>query len=174
VESAPGFHPIPALRRGDQLMEMRAIVAILACSATLSVATADAQSMPGSLLRLKPNSSLRIESSSLERSEGRLLRAADDTLFLTDQGAETAMPMKDLHVVWERGASTKTGAIVGGVIGGIGLLLLDAGGPALSQDQSGGGEENQPVVAFVLGAAGGALIGALIGTAIPRWHQRYP
>lgn len=153
---------------------MRTIRTGLAVCAVLLSSHAHAEGMPGTLLRLKPNSSLRIETASLQRVEGRFLRTSGDTLVMTSGGAETSAPLSDLHAVWQRGKSTKTGAIVGGVIGCLGLLLLDASGPALSQDQSGGGDEGDPVAAFFIGAAGGALVGARIGTAILKWHHRYP
>lgn len=151
-------------------MVNRAIVAFLACSSILLVSRAYAQPMPESLLRLKPSANLRVETTSHQKIEGRFLRATGDTLFLSAQGAETAVPLRELHGLWKRGRATKTGAIVVGAIVGIGFGVIAAGGGLNPDTRSNG----SPVAAFIVGAAAGSLVGALIGAAIPKWHRRYP
>lgn len=148
------------------------IVAFLACSSILLVSRGYAQHMPESLLRLKPGTTLRVETTSLTRIEGRLLRTTGDTLFLSAQGSETVVPLPDLHVLWHRGRATKTGAIVGGLVGAVGLSILFQALSGLSDEPGAGGS---PVLwGVALGGAGGALVGGVIGAAIPKWHRRYP
>lgn len=148
------------------------IVAFLACSGISLVSRGYAQHMPESLLRLKPGATLRVETTSLTRIDGRLLRATGDTLFLSAQGSEAVVPLSDLHALWQRGRATKTGAIVGGVVGAVGLTILFEALSGLSEEPSSSGSTVFWGVA--LGGAGGALVGGVIGAAIPRWHRRYP
>src|SRR5438093_7192585 len=113
----------PVLAIGG-LVVKRAIVTFLAFTSMSVVSRAYAQLMPESLLRLKPSANLRVETTSHQKIEGRFLRATGDTLFLSAQGAETVVPLRELHCVWRRGRATKTGAIFGGLVGAIGLSVL--------------------------------------------------
>lgn len=153
-------------------MVKHTIVAFLACSLIILVSPAYAEPVPESLLRLKPSANLRIETSSLKRIDGRLLRATGDTLFLFAQGSEAAMPLRDVRVLWKRGRAVKTGAIVGAVVGAIGLSMLVAA--IVSIGESGNPGTGDYVLVGVAGAVGGGLVGGLIGAAIPKWHRRYP
>jgi len=153
-------------------MVKHTIVALLACSSILLVSTACAESMPESLLRLKPSANLRIETASLKRIDGRFLRATSDTLFLSAQGSEAAMPLRDVRVLWQRGRAVKTGAIVGFVVGAIGTSALFSAISGLGED---GNNHGSPVVwGIALGGAGGIVVGGLVGAAIPKWHRRFP
>ena len=92
----------------------------------LAVSPAYADSLPETVLRLKPDATVRVEFLSLNRIEGRFLHATTDTLFLSADSAEVSAPLQDIHGMWQRGRATKTGALIGGVVGGIGLAFIAA------------------------------------------------
>jgi hypothetical protein len=127
--------------------------------------------MPESILRLKPSATLRVETASLGRIQGRLLRATPDTLFMSRPDAEVGVPLHEVRVVSQRGHATVIGAVIGGVIGGVGLGLVASALDSISDDSANSGST---AGAVALGAAGGAVVGGLIGTAIPTWRHRYP
>lgn len=75
-----------------------------------------------------------------------------------------------------RGGSAGTGAVIGLAVGGLGLGLL-----ARSTGQScTPGSDNCVTkgdlfgAGLLLGSLGGAVIGALIGSAVPSWHLLRP
>ncbi len=82
----------------------------------------------------------------------------------------------DIDKLWVRGRATKTGAIIGGIVGllagvGYGLLL----GEVICNNEDCNADTGTVVAALGLGGAlAGAGGGALIGAAIPKWHLRFP
>lgn len=151
-------------------------LALLFCAAILAVPCARAQTAPDSLLRLKPGTTVRVETLALLKFDSALLRATGDTLVVAGApGQQTNLPLRDLNAVWKRGRATKTGAVIGGIVGAVGLGILGAfvGGIAEGEgaDTTAG---SGAVYGAIGGAAGGALVGALIGSAIPKWHRCYP
>jgi len=151
----------------------RTITGLLACALIAPVSGGYAQRIPDSLLRLKVGATLRVETASRGRIDGRLIRTAGDTLFLSAQQPEMVVAMPDLRGLWERGRATKTGALAGGLIGAAGMGTVGGvfcGGIDGTCNNRGG----NIVLGAVIGAAGGALIGGVIGAAIPKWHRRYP
>ncbi len=157
-------------------MVPRTIIALLAGSLISPVPPSDAQRLPESLHHLKPGTLLRVETTSFGTIERQLLRASGDTLFLSARGggggAETVVPLQDLRVLWQRGRATKTGALVGGIVGAVGLTVLFEALSGLSDEPDAGG--STVLWGVALGGGGGALLGGLIGSAIPKWHRRYP
>jgi len=112
------------------------------------------------LARLSPRSTIRVHRIGDGRIEGSL---------------PMEFPVATLDSLWVRGNSAKTGAI----IGGISLAVAGAAYGAFANEvgcQDDGGDpcpEAIPLLGLA-GAASGALLGALIGSAIPRWHLRVP
>lgn len=129
---------------------------------------------PLKFARIKPGKSMRVESGP-DVVEGPFERFVADTLWLgAGAGAERVPFAADsIRNVWTRGSSAGKGALIGGLVGGV--LLV-----AASTFYVSGSEEEYEVDdsgflgAGVLGFAGGAVIGALAGSAIPRWHRKYP
>lgn len=148
-----------------------ATIAFLVCSSVVPVPRADAQPTPESLLRFGPKTTLRVETLSLGRIDGQFLRATADTLSLSVQGSPTLVPLRDVQALWQRGRATKTGAIVGGIVGAIGVSLFVEFLRGLADEPS---SSDITVASGVVGGAGGALVGGVIGAAIPKWHRRYP
>ena len=108
------------------------------------------------------------------RSEGRLLERTSDHLVLSGDPQPLQVPATTIDTLWTRGNAGMTGAIVGG-------LVLGTLGAALRAAYAGGttGNDSPPTGEAMLivggvGLAGGALLGGLIGLAIPTWHRQYP
>jgi hypothetical protein len=79
------------------------------------------------------------------------------------------VPAVSIDTLWTRGRSTKTGLIVG--------ALLGAGIGAVAAASLGEGDiDRQALWAVSLGGGtvGGGLVGMLIGAAVPRWKRQFP
>ena len=86
--------------------------------------------------------------------------------------ADTLIQVVTVDSLWVRGRATKTGAIVGAVVVGVPAAVFWAEVCALitESDCTAWGA----VAGLTAGTAGvGALLGAAVGTAFPRWHLRY-
>jgi len=127
------------------------------------------------MARLRPQSRVRIHHVGGGRIEGQFARGSATTLTLAGTPAPVEYSTATLDSLWVRGNSAKTGAIIGGIsfaVGGLayGYLVNEVG----CKDE--GGDPCPEVIPLLglAGAAGGGLLGALIGSAIPRWHRRLP
>lgn len=162
------------------------IVALLAPAMSLAGSAGDSASIGGPHERMPP-------SLSPGAFEGRTVRVTlgSRTLVgasprLTPEGitlpasapggsgysAPALLPWKDVERIDVRENSTRTGAILGGVTAGLlaaALVAAVASDPFLGGNADPGG-----MIAFTAaGAAGGAVVGALLGSAIPRWRTVY-
>ena len=118
---------------------------------------------------LKDNQWVRVASLDLGRRQGRLLQRDSSDLILSPTREPLRIPAVTIDTLWTRGYSTKRGAIVGALLGA-GLGALAAG--SLGERDT----DRNALWAVSLGGGtvGGALLGALIGTALPRWKRRFP
>lgn len=145
----------------------------------LSGAAAAAQD-PATLRDLRPGMVIRIEATTLqERLEGTLHEWASDTITIRPiNSPPRPIAISDVTALWSRGRATKTGALVGGAIGGLGggivLSLLCAIG---STDDGVIGNEGFDPGCAALGAGLGLLVGggvgAGVGASIPTWRLRF-
>ena len=109
------------------------------------------------------------------RVTGRLLAAGGGRAAL-GIGADTQVVwLRAVDSVWTRGRAWKTGAIVGGAVG---MALLGAFTSVIVSglcevDCDNAGLEGA-VVGGLVGLGGGALLGAAVGAAIPKWKRRFP
>lgn len=113
---------------------------------------------------------VRLSAAEVGRWQGRLHSHGPFGLVLSRNPEPLRIPVIKVDTLWTRGASTLQGAIVGSILG-LGLGIVAA--------SSGFGEEDEDRTTIWLmclgaGTAGGGLIGALVGTAVPRWKRRYP
>jgi hypothetical protein len=113
---------------------------------------------------------VRLAGGTFGRLEGTVLAHTATDLVLNVEAQPSRIPATSIDTLWARGKATKTSALVGGLLGaGIGILVA-------TQTV----EEGETPGADWLGAfgVGGALVGgslgALIGSAFPRWDRRYP
>jgi len=122
---------------------------------------------------LKPGQTVRIRAHGGNRIESRILSVRAETPALLLQADSTPLDGSSIDSLWVRGRRTGLGAIVGAVVfgaatSGAGLAICKG----LSESASSCGSDTT-VPLFLAGAAGGALIGAVIGAAIPKWRLRY-
>ncbi len=91
----------------------------------------------------------------------------------SDLGATDTLRLGEIRELAIRGRHTKTGAIVGGMAGvGLGIFIgWIVTNTCDAADCDGSGPY---AVAIPLFGGGGALLGAAIGTAIPRWKRVFP
>lgn len=126
------------------------------------------------LQQLKSDSYLRVAIVGDGTIAGRLSdRGAGSFSLAMDSGSRT-LGLEQVEALWVRGRATRTGAMVGGIVGVVSGVLFglwvektfcDCVDPNYAGAAAKGG--------VIFGAAGLAL-GAVIGTAIPKWHQKYP
>ena len=115
---------------------------------------------------------VRLAGPGLSRREGRVLEVSPTELVLSPEPQPLRVPATSIDTLWVR----KHSAVRGGIIGG---LLLGAVGAIVgaSIGEEGGDDYNPGFGALVLGGGGlvgGGLLGALVGSGIPRWHRRHP
>lgn len=133
----------------------------------------DAQDWP----RIPPvGSVLRLETPS-GRVTGTLLRFEPRSVVLEVQDAPRSVDLTDVLRAERRRRSTGTGALVGGAVGAAaftGFLHLIVS--ALCESVEGCASDHRRAWGYgiVLGGAGGALLGAGVGSLIPRWEQVFP
>ncbi|MEP7326137.1 MAG: hypothetical protein ABI836_09335 [Gemmatimonadota bacterium] len=119
-----------------------------------------------SLARLRPTQFVRVETPVMGRVQGRLAGNSDGELRLVN-GDEHIIPVKDIQRAWVRGRHTKTGAIVGGLLGAGGGLLLGLLADELCEYCT----HSAVVPVTLVGLGIGAGLGAIIGAAIPHWKE---
>ena len=123
---------------------------------------------------LKPGQTVRIRAHGGDRIESRILSVRADSAALSLEGASTPLDGAAIDSLWVRGRATGTGAIIGAAVLGIASIPVGqalCGGLSESASSCGGSDVTVP--SFLVGAAGGALIGAAIGAGIPKWRLRY-
>ena len=153
----------------------RAVV-IAGVLAAVSSAAVTAQSAPrgldsASILLLKPDRFVRIQLPDLGRIQGRVgARTGPDLVLQMDEENRT-VSLGSVDTLWVRGRRTKTGAIIGGVLGIGGGIFLGAIANALCEYDCDG---NFIVGGAVFGGVSGGVLGAIIGAAIPRWRRVFP
>ena len=110
------------------------------------------------------------------RYEGRLLQRGPDHLVLSAEPEPLRVAATTIDTLWTRGNAGMTGAIVGavvlGTLGAVRWGRVCAERRVQSTTLHGAGEVM--LVTGGVGLAGGALLGGLIGLAIPKWHRQYP
>jgi hypothetical protein len=124
---------------------------------------------------LAPGAPVRIASAG-QRSEGRFRAAVRDSLLLTWQEVTWGVPLDRVDTLWVRQRATGLGAAAGAVVGAVtlttlGFLLSGTCGAAA------GCSGDYPMVIVLgglVGAGGGALVGASLGSLGRRWSRRYP
>lgn len=121
---------------------------------------------------LKPTRLVRFSLPAMGRVSGRIANRWGDTLALASNGTRQVISLGSIDTLWVRGRATKTGAIVGGILGIAGGLFLGALADGLCEYDC--QNSDYLVTGGLLGLAAGAGTGAIIGAAIPRWRKVYP
>jgi hypothetical protein len=104
------------------------------------------------------------------RREGQLLERSSELVVLSAEPQPLRVPATTIDTLWTRGSAVKSGALVGALSGlalGVGLGLMGGGGEEFSTGEA-------AVMAGGFGLAAGAVLGTVIGLAVPKWHRQYP
>jgi len=111
---------------------------------------------------------IRVSRAGHARGEARLLEHSATEIVL-DLDRPLRIPVTSIDTLWDRRTASKTGALVGGLLGsGIGVLV------ATQAVEKGETPPADYVGVFAIGGAvGGGLLGALVGRAFPKWHRLY-
>jgi hypothetical protein len=124
-----------------------------------------------SILLLKPDRFVRIQLPDLGRIQGTVGLRTESELVLRLEGEDRRVSLAAVDTLWVRGRHTKTGAIIGGLLGIGGGIFLGALVNAVCEYDCDG---NYVVGGAVFGAVTGGVVGAIIGAAIPRWRRVFP
>ena len=124
-----------------------------------------------SILLLRPDRFVRIQLPEIGRIQGRVGFRTESEMVLQMDEKNRTVSLGSVDTLWVRGRRTKTGAIIGGLLGIGGGIFLGAIANALCEYDCGG---NYIVGGAAFGAVSGGVAGAIIGTAIPRWRRVFP
>ena len=126
---------------------------------------------------LKVGELVRLDVARIGRMEGPFLATNDRTFILAGNGESTQVQLGDIERLWVRGRSTGRGAWIGAAIGlaaGIIIGLDYAGGLCHDDGVTVCTPAEVGAVTGLVFGAGGTVVGAGIGFAIPTWHLRFP
>lgn len=136
-----------------------------------------AQQLPDVVRGLRPEQTIRVRTRGHAEHIGRFTRLHGDTLYLDPAGGSAPWVALDaVEGLWVRGTAAGTGALIGGIGGGVATAGLFAWVASAICDAPGGcgDTDDAAIIGGLLGAGAGALAGAVIGTFVDKWHRRYP
>jgi len=128
------------------------------------------------LARLRVGQWARIRTRGDGFVQGWISKSPDLVTLRSADGPTIEVPTSSVDSLWVKGGThAGRGALIGGAVAGIGLGALFA---AVAADANSRGSGDpcpcDPgglfAVGLVIGGAGGALVGALIGAAVPQWQ----
>lgn len=123
---------------------------------------------------LKPGQTVRIRVHGGGRIESRIRSLQTESLTLQLVGDSTAFDVAAIDSLWVRERATGTGAIAGAAVVGVASFAFWSGLCTALNDGPGGCKDWGNVTAYsVVGAGGGALIGAAVGALQTKWRLRY-
>jgi len=148
-------------------------LAVLLCVA--AVAPARAQTPPPDLTgRLGPTAVVRVTLTDGRMLTGRYTPIGTDRIaVLAESGVSDTLSLAGIQALAVRGRHTRTGAIVGGAAGlAAGIFFGYVIGAVCDAADC---DRGRPYLLTIpLFGAGGTLLGAGIGAAIPKWKRVYP
>jgi hypothetical protein len=124
--------------------------------------------------RLKTGQQIRLSAAGSGRLTGRAGVAMADTLDLAQDDAVRRIPVPAIDTLWTRGRATTTGLIVGGITGAVLGGMAGALGSALCEYDCSNDDTGAVLAGGVIGAALVGGLGAVVGSAIPKWKRQYP
>ncbi|HJR35343.1 MAG TPA: hypothetical protein VJ817_10365, partial [Gemmatimonadales bacterium] len=147
-----------------------------ACSVALVVAgtTAAAQDQPPVLTQIDSGKYVRARLDPDRTLSGHFVPVGDGRLGIRhDAGVTDTLRLAEVRELAVRGRHTKAGAILGGIAGvGFGTFVAIMVSALCETDDCRGGRPF--AIAIPVFGAGGALVGAAVGTAFPKWKRVYP
>ena len=150
------------------------IVAALSWVLAVAVPSAVAQSQPPVLTRIEAGKYVRARLDPDRTISGHFVPVGDGRLGIRhDAGVTDTLRLAELRELSVRGRHTKAGAILGGIAGaGFGTFVAIMVTALCETDDCRGGRPF--AIAIPVFGAGGALVGAAVGTAFPKWKRVYP
>jgi hypothetical protein len=153
----------------------RSVLVLAGLLAPIAARAQAVANQPGAVLA-------RIESGTVVRARldadrlvvGQYARLGDGRLGIrTAAGTTDTLVLADLGELAVRGRQTKTGAIIGGIAGvAVGIFVgVMVNGVCETDDCRGARPYLIAIPAF---GAGGALLGAAVGSAFPKWKRVFP
>jgi hypothetical protein len=123
---------------------------------------------------LRPGQTVRIRIHGGNTIESRIRSLQAKSLTLQLVGDTAAFDVAAIDSLWVRGQATRTGAIAGAAVIGVASFAFWAATCSALSDGPGGCKEWGRVTAYsMVGAVGGALIGAAVGALHSKWRLRY-
>jgi len=121
------------------------------------------------LARLQPGKWVRLHAAG-GRLQGKFASLTDSTVALGTTTGTTNVGLAAIDSLWQRGSAAGTGALLGAVT--LGLAGAAVGASAAEWYET---DPSETAVAVgLIGVAGGALLGAVIGALIPTWKRKVP
>ena len=105
--------------------------------------------------------------------EGAVVDRSDSVVTLAQRTPANVVRVAEIDSVWLRRGHAGTGAIVGSLIGAIGGVAIASNATCPSLNELGGCFTERYLTALG-GAAGGALLGAAVGSGVHGWRLLYP
>jgi hypothetical protein len=158
--------------RNLHLVAAMLVLALPRASAAQDVANPD---LRRALDAIRPNTLLRIETTGIHT--GPFISKSADSVLLRESGGPKQLAIVDIRTVAESRHNVRQGAVVGGMIGGIGfgVIGLLAGGAVCKTDNNCKTTHLGGLVAGgLLGLIGGSLGGAAAGFMQNGWRFLYP
>lgn len=136
--------------------------------------TAAAQGREPVLTQIDPGKYIRARLDPDRTISGHFVPVGDGRLGIRhDAGVTDTLRLAELRELAVRGRHTRAGAILGGIAGvGFGTFVAIMVTALCETDDCRGGRPF--AIAIPVFGAGGALVGAAVGTAFPRWKRVYP
>ncbi|MGH7534173.1 MAG: hypothetical protein ACREMG_01165, partial [Gemmatimonadales bacterium] len=123
--------------------------------------------------QLRPGQVVRVTTAGQGRVAARILELETGPRLLRLEGIPSPVALGSIDSLWVRGRATKTGLIVGAAVGGVSAFALAAAICGVASEGQGCDVWGTVAAIGLGGAAGGALLGAAVGSAIPKWRWRY-
>jgi hypothetical protein len=130
---------------------------------------------PGALPPIEPGKMVRARLTTASTVTGRFTSVTAGRLGIdTDTGRSEAIPIEQIRELAVRGRHTKAGAIIGGIAGaGFGAFVAIVANALCEGGDNCSGFRPWAIAVPAFGA-GGALVGAAVGSAFPKWKRVYP
>lgn len=129
---------------------------------------------PSPTVRLQPGQTIRIRLQTGQRLEGHVAAVDSSPPVLRFAELQPPVAIAVIDSLWLREGAAGRSALVGGIVAGVGMFAV-AASVCSGLTESAGCEDWGAVTGWsVAAAAGGALLGAAIGSRAPRWRLINP
>lgn len=156
------------VRRGSPLPILA--IASLVTQVLVAPALGAQQSEELQLQRLRPGQTLRLHLADGQRLESRIDSVTGSPFSIQLRSLPTPLTLEKIDYLRVKGRATAIGAVIGAAIGAVGSVVISAAYCEAIRRDFPCGESGETIAASI---AGGAVLGAAIGYAVPKWRLRY-